>query len=73
MMYELAGVAVAKKKSKRGDDNRKPLAIQVRGSEEFKAWVEEFAALENDTVAKFIERVLRKHARDVGFRDIPPR
>lgn len=55
------------------EDHSKPLAIQVRGSDEFKSWVEEFAAIEHDTVAKFIERVLRKHAREIGFREMPRR
>jgi hypothetical protein len=54
-------------------DGRKPMVVQIRGSEEFKAWIEELADLERDTVAKFVERVVRKHAESIGFREMPDR
>ena len=51
---------------------RKPMVVQIRGSEEWKAWAEGLAEKEGDTVAKMVERTLRKYAREIGYPD-PPR
>ncbi len=51
---------------------RKPMIVQIRGSEEWKAWVEELADKEGDSLAKLFERAVRKFAHDAGHRD-PPR
>jgi uncharacterized protein (DUF1778 family) len=72
-MPDLLESTVAKKKTKSVPDGRKPMVVQIRGSEEFKAWIEELADLERDTVAKFVERVVRKHAESIGFREMPDR
>ena len=66
---------VAKKKApppKFPPADRKPMVVQMRGSEEWKLWVESLAEQERDTVAKLVERVLAKHAREIGFAS-PPR
>lgn len=52
---------------------RKPLVFQMRGSEEWKAWVESLAEKEGDSAAKLIERALRDYARKVGHPDPPKR
>jgi Meiotically up-regulated gene 113 len=49
-----------------------PFVVQIRGSEEWKVWIEEIADKEGDTVAKLFERALRKFAKESGYPD-PPR
>lgn len=52
---------------------RKPMVVQVRGSEQWKAWAEGLADREGDTLAKLVERTLRKYAREIGYPDPPKR
>ena len=52
---------------------RKPMVVQIRGSKEWKAWIEGMAEKEGDTVAKFIERMARKYAKEIGYPDPPKR
>jgi hypothetical protein len=63
---------VSKKKAKPEPDPRKPMVFQVRGSEEWKAWVESMADGEGDTLAKLVERSLKLFAKSNGYPD-PPR
>lgn len=46
---------------------RKVMAIQVRASEEWKAWADELAAFDGLTLAALIDRTLRRYARAIGF------
>lgn len=52
---------------------RKPMVVQIRGSVEWKSWVEDIARREGDTVAKLFERTVRKFAKDSGYPDPPMR
>ena len=66
---------MAKKKAKSNEPElsaRKPMVVQIRGSEEWKAWVEDIADREGFTVAMLFERAIRKLAKDGGYPD-PPR
>jgi hypothetical protein len=79
MIIDLQVDPMAKDKSKSKpnsppqDPTRKPMVVQVRGSEKWKAWVEFIADKEGDTVAKLVERTLRKFAKDAGYPDPPKR
>lgn len=67
--------AVAKTKAKPAKARaaeRKPLVLQVRGSTQWKAWFEAMAEREQDTLAKFVERIAKKFAKENGYPD-PPR
>jgi hypothetical protein len=48
------------------------MVVQMRGSAEWKAWVEGLADRERDTVAKLVERVLTRFAKETGYSE-PPR
>jgi hypothetical protein len=65
---------MGKKKSKAPPKGttRKPMVVQIRGSEEWKRWAEMIAEKEGDTLSKLFERSLRKFAREAGYPD-PPR
>lgn len=52
---------------------RKPLIFQMRGNPEWKAWAESIAEKEGDTLAKLVDRALRKFARDNGYPEPPKR
>lgn len=77
MSVGMAVDTVAKKKStkpaKAEPADRKPMVVQMRGSEEWKAWVEGLAARDKFTIAKLIERAIEKHAKDTGYPDAPRR
>jgi hypothetical protein len=47
----------------------KPLAAQLRGSAEWKAWLEEFARSNRLSVAGVIDMALTRLAKDLGFRE----
>jgi hypothetical protein len=55
----------------------KPVAnltiVEIRGSKEWKEWVEEIADKECATVSKLFERAVRKFAKENGYRDPPKR
>lgn len=55
------------------EPTRKPMIVQLRGSEAWKAWAEAIADKEGDTMAKFVERAVRKFAKDGGYPDPPKR
>jgi hypothetical protein len=56
-----------------GNDTRKPMVVQMRGSEEWKAWIEGLAEKEGFTVAMLLERTARKWAKEIGYPDPPKR
>jgi hypothetical protein len=68
-------IAIEGRRWKPEDDEpvlRKPMVAQIRCGAEWKAWIEEMAEKEGDTVAKLLDRAIRKYAKDSGFPD-PPR
>lgn len=69
-----AGSAFMAKKEKTTPDQwkSKPLAVQVRGSAEWKAWVEKLAAFDRGTVADVADRAMAAYARMIGFGEPPP-
>jgi hypothetical protein len=71
----LAGHPMAKKVNPqaRDDWNRKPLALQIRGSLEWKRWVEKAAEFNRSTVANFVDQAIARAARESGFTEPPPR
>lgn len=50
----------------------KPLAVQVRGSAEWKAWLEELAAFDRSNIADITDRAIAAYARSIGFPKPPP-
>lgn len=46
---------------------RKPMILQVRGSDEFKTWYEEFARFDGLTPTALFDRAIRRYAKEVGF------
>lgn len=76
----MAGVeAVAKKRATppptpKGPEtwNKKPLIVNLRGSEEFKAWLQELAAFDRQSVSGLVERALVHYGREIGFKGEAP-
>src|SRR5262249_36086356 len=67
----LARMKPSQPKPSSKDWESKPQAIQVRGSQEWKQWVEDLAAANRQKVAGLVDTALARLARDIGFR-IPP-
>lgn len=46
---------------------KKPLILNLRGSEEFKAWLQDLAAADRQSVSGVVERALVHYAKGIGF------
>ncbi len=57
----------------REDWESKPLAVQVRGSSKWKAWLERLAGFSRTTVSNAIDQGMADFARKVGFPEEPPK
>lgn len=55
-----------------GSGTGKPLAVQIRGSAEWKAWVEELAEFDRSNIADMTDRAMAAYARTLGFLKPPP-
>ena len=66
--------SMAKKKLVRRDDWAvgKPMAVQIRGSSEWKEWVERVAKFDRSTVSDIVDRAIAAYARSIGFVEVPP-
>ena len=64
--------SVAKKKPPEPEPARKPMVLQVRGSDAFKAWFEELARFDGLTPTALFDRAIRQYAKDVGFKKDAP-
>jgi hypothetical protein len=65
---------VAKKATRDPDTwEVKPVAAQVPGSIQWKAWVEGLAKAQRQSVAGVIDTALARLAREIGYREPPPR
>jgi len=53
--------------------NRKSLVLQVRGSPEWKAWLEGLAEFDRTTVADVADRAIVRYAREIGFTEPAPK
>jgi hypothetical protein len=52
---------------------RKPMIVQVRGSEEYKAWAEKLARHDSLPLSAVVDRALRLYAKEIGFTEDPPK
>jgi hypothetical protein len=50
-----------------------PLAVQVRGTPEWKQWVEDLAEANRQQVSGLVDTALARLAKEIGFRDPPKR
>lgn len=68
------GSRMGKKKPKGAGDwaERKPFALQMRGSPDWKKWVEGLSKFDRSTVADVADRALAAYARTIGYPEPPP-
>ena len=53
-------------------DKNKPIIATLRGSDEFRAFLERAAKADRSTVAAFLERAAVRYARELGMTEEPP-
>ena len=66
-------VLVGRKKSKPDGPARKPAALIMRGSGEWRAWLEAAAAHSRMSVSAFMDFAAASYAKAQGFSEKPPR
>ena len=72
----MSGVAVAKKKSKPApppEPDPRPIVISIKGSAEFRDWLNELADHERVTSVAVIERAVVEYAANHGFTKPAPK
>jgi hypothetical protein len=52
--------------------NRKSLVLQMRGSDEWKEWLERAAKFNRITVASLVDQAVTRFVRESGFKEEPP-
>lgn len=52
---------------------KKPIIMAMRGSQEYKAWLERLAEFDRSSVAEMTERAQARYAREIGFEEPPPK
>jgi hypothetical protein len=70
---DMAKKKVSPTKSEPAATTRKPMVVQIRGSQAWKEWVEAVAEKEGFNLATLFERGVRKIAKDAGYPDPPMR
>lgn len=70
---DVAKKKAASKPSTPDDKGRKPMIAQLRGSEEFKKWVEMVADVDRSPIAVLIEKALIHYSKSIGVTDSAPR
>lgn len=59
--------------SRADDDSRQPMIVQMRGSAEFKAYVQRGADFARQPIAKLAELAMIQYLRSIGFTEEPPK
>jgi hypothetical protein len=62
-----------KAQARERDDERKPLVAQLRGSVEFKQWLEELVEFDARPLSMILERALKRYAKEAGFEKEAPK
>jgi hypothetical protein len=69
----LGYVMVKEKPARKGRDMApRPIALTVRGRDEWKAWVRRLAAADRSSLNELVDRALARYAREIGFKESPP-
>jgi hypothetical protein len=57
-----------KPKRKRRDSEPRPIALTIRGRQQWKEWVASLAEFERVSINELVDRALVKYAREVGYK-----
>lgn len=61
-------------RKKKGDqEGRKAIAVTLKGSEAWKAWLERAADHQRTTVAEFLDRAAIVYAKQIGYDEEAPK
>lgn len=54
------------------DAEPRPIALTIRGRDEWKEWVKRLADADRSSLNELVDRALARYAREIGFKDMPP-
>jgi hypothetical protein len=63
---------VGRKRLNPPDPNRRPVAVTIKGNEEWKAWLEEAAAHCRLSVSALVDLAVARYVKAEGFSKKPP-
>ena len=63
---------MAKKAAKKAKSAKKPLAVQMRASAEWRKWLDRLASFKHMPTSILVEQALIEYARNHGFTELPP-
>ncbi len=66
------GTIMAQEETKPVDPNRRPVAVTIKGNEEWKAWLEEAAAHCRLSVSALVDIAVARYAKAEGYDKKPP-
>lgn len=69
---DLDTATMSRKKTKPVDPNRRPVAVTIKGNEEWKAWLEEAAVHCRLSVSSLVDLAVARYAKAEGFDKQPP-
>ncbi len=68
----MESATLGRKKTKPPDPNRKPVAVTIKGTQEWREWVEEAAAHCRLSVSALVDLAVARYAKAEGFAKKPP-
>jgi hypothetical protein len=63
---------MARKKTRKADPARRPMAVAIKGSEAWKTWIEEAASYCRMSVSALIDVAVTQYVMAQGFSKRPP-
>ncbi len=74
-MTPMATMDMAKKRAAKpkSEAARKPLIAQIRGTEEFRTWLQVVADRDGRSIAGLIDRAVRIYAEQIGVKEPAPK
>jgi hypothetical protein len=68
----MSSATMPKPRKTQPDPNRKPVAVTIKGTEEWKAWLEEAAGHCRLSVSALIDHAVTRYVKAEGFSKKPP-
>lgn len=73
MSETLVDLAMAKKRDKTPDEGRRPVVLTMKGTPDYKAWLQRAADHCGLSVTSMVTMAVRRYVKGQGFEEPPPK